>query len=210
MKRLSRSCLLLTWITVLTPILAQDTESYTNATSVKVKIYKLALSTNADCSNPITIFENNSPGQSEMVNQQPNLGKGKVTPKTYNCAIVEIAKNVSTMGAPSCPTVRVDSICPDTWQSQLTNGSGTFQCTGGTGNDQRIAIYFTTNGPDNPDTRKFLPPLNGSDNTSGIKPTGPIVISSSVKVALKVVTQNMIRVTGACAAENIQFKLAIQ
>jgi len=209
MKRLLASAFMLFSLLGLHAAYAQDTDSYVTATSVKLRIYKLSLSKNADCSNPITIFETTNPTSLQMVGQQSTLGKGKVTPGTYNCAIVEASKVMVTAAPPTCATDKTSSICPDTWQSQLPSGTA-FTCNGGVGNDQRIAIYFTTLGPDNADHRRFLPPSSPSDNNSGFKLTQPITVTTSLRVALKVITTNLILASGGCAGQLPAFKMQNQ
>lgn len=205
MKHLLLSFLL---VTLVLPTYAQDTESYIDASSIKIKIYKLAVSTSADCSNAVTVYNLDSAGQMDLASK-PVLAKGNIAAGTYRCIIAEMSKIMTTNGSGACTTPRNDAICPDTWQTKLIDGTNV-TCSGGTGNDQRIAVYFTTLGPDTPGTRRFLPPADGSDLTSGIKLALPVALSNSVKGILKISKIGLLRQTGSCAAENPNFSLGTQ
>jgi len=178
-------------------LFAQDSEpatppTYDDATSLKLKVYKLALSTNADCSAPTTVVDSTSGIQSDLVGKQ-TFGSGKIASGTYKCVIVEISKLVSVTSA-ACTTPATYTLCSDTQQSKLANGSNV-ACSGGTGNDQRIALYFTTLAATNTGNNVFLPPANASDTANGVTLASPIGYPTNKQGVIKIKKQI---VTGTC------------
>lgn len=172
------------------PVTAQDSEPATttlDATSIKFKIYKFAISTNADCTSPTTIFESASGIQSDMLTS-PTFGKGKIPSGTYRCLMIEASKLINTAASGTCTTPKNNLICSDTQQSKLVDGSAV-TCSGGTSNDQRVVLYFTTLSAGNTGTRALLPPTNSSDTTSGMVLSNPVVFPTNKKAVLRIVKQ---------------------
>ena len=88
------------------PVFSQDAEppaTTLDATSIKIKFYKLAVSTSADCSSPTTVFESTVGVQSDMLTS-PTFGKGKIPSGTYRCMMIEISKLMNTAAASPCAT----------------------------------------------------------------------------------------------------------
>lgn len=135
------------------------------ATSIQVKVYKLAVAASADCTAPTTVFESTNGVEADLVGKQ-TFASGKIANGTYKCVIAEISKLVSVTSA-TCTTPATYTLCSDTQQSKLSNGSNV-TCSGGTGSDQRIALYFTTLAATNTGSNVFLPPANASDTANGI------------------------------------------
>ncbi|MBS0618099.1 MAG: hypothetical protein JSR44_07920 [Spirochaetes bacterium] len=165
---------------------SQPAVSYDDATSLKLKIYKLALSTNADCSAPTTVVDSTSGVQADLVGKQ-TFASGKIANGTYKCVIAEISKLVSVTSA-ACTTPATYTLCNDTQQSKLSNGSNV-TCSGGTGNDQRIALYFTTLAATNTGNNVFLPPTNASDTANGVTLVSPIVFPTNKQGVIKIKKQ---------------------
>lgn len=65
----------------------------TNPQYVKVKIYEVRASANADCSNSIRIFSNSSPGSTDMVGN-PTLGTGALPNGTYQCFMIKMSDTI--------------------------------------------------------------------------------------------------------------------
>gem|GEM_PF-873440 len=190
------------------PATAQDAEppvSTLDATSIKFRIYKLAFSTNADCTSPTTIFESAAGIQSDMLTS-PTFGKGKVPSGTYRCLIIEASKLINTTASGTCTTPKNNLICSDTQQSKLVDGSSV-TCSGGTSNDQRIAMFFNTLSAGNTGTRALLPPTSGSDTTSGMVLSNPIVFPTNKKAVLRIVKQ--IIASNTCDSSNPTISISV-
>lgn len=161
-----------------------------NASSIKIRVYKLALSTSAECTSPTTVFESASGVEADLVSK-PTFGKGKIPDGTYRCMMIELAKNINVTGASVCTTPTNKVICNDTQQSQTIGGTtANVTCSGDTGNAQRVTLYFTTQSSnsdvDTYQTRVLLPPLNGTDSTSGIKLDAPLVYPTTKRGVLRI------------------------
>lgn len=178
-------------------LLAQDSEPAGPptfpevATSIKIRVYKLALSTSAECTSPTTVFESATGTVADLVTK-PTFGKGKIPEGTYHCMMIEISKIVNVTGQNVCTTATDKLLCPDGTTSQTIGSStaGNVSCSGGTGNDQHITLYFTTQATrteaNSYETRVLLPPQNSSDGNSGLKLSGPLVYPSTRRGVLAI------------------------
>lgn len=63
-------------------------------TSLKLKVYKFAVSTSPLCTNLITIVDNGSTPTEVDFLGSPNLGNGIVANGTYPCIVIEFADNI--------------------------------------------------------------------------------------------------------------------
>lgn len=145
-----------------------------------IKIYKFAVSANANCSNPITVYENSAPTLTNFLGS-PTIGSGTLEDGTYPCVIFEVSDNMTfkpatSEGACIANTTFTMDICrPDsTGLSTLVDGTVT-TCTGTSTpprvpGDDRIAIYMSTGGTD--EAEAFNP---GSPITLG----APFVVAGS-------------------------------
>lgn len=177
-------------------LIAQDAEpaptTYPEvASSIKIRVYKLAVSTSAECTAPITVFENAAGVEADLVSK-PTFGKGKIPSGTYNCMMIELSKVINVTGQNVCTTPTDKLICPDGTTSQ-TIGSSTAEnvtCTGGTTNNQRVTLYFTTQATRNEaytyEARVLLPPLNSTDTNSGINLPSALVYPSTRRGVLSI------------------------
>ncbi|MEK6628307.1 MAG: hypothetical protein AABY53_06750, partial [Bdellovibrionota bacterium] len=61
----------------------------TTPTTIFMKVYQVAVSNNALCTNPVTIFKTDTPTFVDFI-ANPTLGSGSIAAGTYNCVIIEI------------------------------------------------------------------------------------------------------------------------
>lgn len=208
MKRLLTYFLIAPVTFLMIPASAQDSQppqTIVDATSIKFKLYKLAVSTSADCSSPTTVFESTAGIQSDMLTS-PTFGKGKMPSGTYRCMMIEVSKLINTTAGGTCTTPKNNLICSDTQQSKLIDGSAV-TCSGGTANDQRVVLYFTTLSAGNTGTRALLPPTSGSDTTSGMVLSNPIVFPTNKKAVLRIVKQMIVDTTCDSATPTISISV---
>lgn len=180
---------------------SQDSDppaSEVNATLARIRLYKLAVAASSDCSNPTTVFSNNDGILVDLISN-PTFGKSKIQPGTYNCIMIELAKNIETTAAPTaCNAVRSTAMCSDTHETQSIGAANPdITCTGGTGNPQRVTYYFSTQAnPTNGATqqattyyRAALKPINTTDDSYGFRLAQPLVYPSKKKAKLQVKKQ---------------------
>lgn len=177
-----------------------------DAAVMKFKVYKMAVSTSATCSSPITIFTNADGIEQDMV-AGANFGAGRVDPGTYPCVMIEMSKIIKTRPATTSgfcnSTVEFsDVICNDTPQLSETIAGANVSCSGGITNDQHVTLFITTLSAGNSGNRSLLPPSNGSDTTSGLALTGPFVVTTSKAGALTVNYHNFLSSGGGVCGTN--------
>lgn len=192
-------------------ILAQDSDPSTpapllNATSIKYKVYKIALSTSAECTNPVTLIESAAGVQSDLLST-PTLAKGKIASGTYRCIMVELSKIVNTTSTGTCTTAQNNLICADGQDSKLINGTAV-SCSGGTGNDQRVVLYYNTLSASTSGNRVLLPPTSAADTTSGVTLGTPVVFPTNKRAAVRINKQ--VIQDGTCNISNPTFSISIQ
>lgn len=169
MKKLISTFLLLSSTTVMaTP--AGDLNL--NAHSLKLKVYKMAVSTSANCTSPVTVIDNGSiPVETDVKATNPVFGSGNITDGTYPCVMIEMSDTIkysgelSTSGncSPSSETSRDLCRLDNAGTSQLLDGS-TFNCTN---SEDVIVIYLSTNTVVSPSGNGFVPPVGAGSQDGG-------------------------------------------
>lgn len=161
-----------------------------NASELKIKVYKFAVSESADCTNPILIFED-STGIEKDLAASPSFGSGEIDDGTYPCVMIEASKIIKTSAAVTSGDCTKDLefsdvICNDTQKSQLIDGTSV-SCSGGNTNDQHVTLFITTLSSGNGDgVRALLPPETATDTNSSIVLTNPFVVNGDVAGTLSV------------------------
>ena len=149
-----------------------------------MKVYKFAVSTNADCSSPVTVFESSSGVEADFLSQ-PTLGSGDLSPGTYPCVMFEMSdvlkfKTMAADGPCAADTEYELEVCRSESGStgQLIDGSS-FTCTDG---EQRIGLFVSTNSTSTgggEGSNAFAPPTSAGDSTHGIKLNSALTISTT-------------------------------
>lgn len=137
----------------------------TSPTSMKLKIHQVLVSTNPDCSSPVSVTTNNSPSFVNFLSS-PTLGTGVVIPATYQCIIFKMSDQMKFIPAANDGN---DCVAGTEYTLDLCNASGgapdssvsptgaAIDCSAdATGTvDNTVYIYVTTGstwttGPGNP------------------------------------------------------------
>lgn len=117
---------------------------------VELKVRKIALSTNADCSNLTTVFETDEPEYLDF-KQGVSIGQGNLANGTYNCVVIEMSDQVrfspETDSDTSCDASETYTM--DVCQPQGENYLPTFQLVDGTTGDctaaeDYVGIWIST------------------------------------------------------------------
>lgn len=153
-------------------------------TSLKLKVYKFAVSTSPLCTNLITVIDNGDTPQEVEFIGSVKLGAGNLAAGTYPCVVVEMSDNIKytpgststsgfcQSGVPNTLDVCRDQGAPTT--SPLIDGSVT-TCSAGVVDD-RVAMYMSTYSPGTGDV--FNPPT--ADGVGdGFNLPNPLVVSGS-------------------------------
>ena len=154
-----------------------------------VKVYAVAVSASADCSNPAVLFYSGIPTQVDFL-KNPNLGGGSVPDGTYPCVIISMSDNIqfsSSTSSGSCAagTLNTLDLCQAFGQTDVLSGDGSYgtriQCSGSTLTPQQniVTLFLTT-----ASSQTFLNPLNsfarpGVNGGLGLNLTAPFVVNGS-------------------------------
>jgi hypothetical protein len=164
-----------------------------SASSIKLKVYKMAVSTSPLCTGLVTVLDNgNTPTEVDFL-QNPNLGNGTLADGTYACIVIEFSDLVkftpsttSTAGHCNSATEYTLDVCrAGSGDSSILIDGTTTTCTGvsgdkdnyGTPGADRVAMYIstaTTGGAD-----AFNRPTSIGDNAHGLNLGAALTISGT-------------------------------
>lgn len=131
-----------------------------SASSIKLKVYKMAVSSSPLCTNLITVLDNGSTPTEVDFLSNPNLGSGTLANGTYPCVVIEFSDLVKFRPSANSTSLNCSTATEYTLDvcragggdsSVLINGTTT-NCTGTSGNattygapgDDRVAMYIST------------------------------------------------------------------
>ena len=177
--------------------------------SLKLKIYKFAVSTSPYCTNLITVVDNGiSAVETDFVNL-PDLGSGVLADGTYPCVVIEMSDNVKF--TPNATSGSCDSAVESTIDICRTDNGGTSTLVDGsavtcTGTDSpfspianKVAMYISTASTGGSDT--FHPPTAGS-TTHGLTLGSALVVSGTSSGQFKMNASNQVDGTQADCGMN--------
>lgn len=172
--------------------------SATSPTSLKIKVYQVAVALSADCSSPTVIFSSASGTEKDFMTN-PTLGSGSIADGTYNCVMITMDDVIKFTPAAndggSClgGTEYSIDLCRDTASSggetvfsttdllegtvtTTTQCSGTSQIVGSGGVANKVTLYLRTtalpqNHADSQYTGSWLKGTTTANSVSG--GTGP-------------------------------------
>jgi hypothetical protein len=166
------------------PVLATPTgDKNLNASSLKFKVYRMAVSTSANCTSPIIVVNNGATAvEVDVKGSDPIFGAGFAPNGTYPCIMFEVDDTIkysgesSTSGncSPTSETARDLCRLDNSGTSKLLDGS-TFSCTNSV---DKIVLYLSTNTVSNPNGNGFIPPV-APGSQDGVHLSSPMVVSGS-------------------------------
>lgn len=164
-----------------------------NAHSLKLKVYKMAVSTSASCTSPVTVIDNGLfPVEVDVKAPNPVFGSGNITDGTYPCVMLEISDTIkysgqaSTSGncSPSIETSRDLCRLDNAGSTQLLDGSVVL-CAN---TEEHVVIYLSTDTAAVPSGNGFIPPAAGPGSQDGAHLASPLIVSGSAMGKLNVST----------------------
>ena len=158
-----------------------------DASSLKLQVYAVMLSTSPQCSSPVTVFSSTTATEVDFL-ASPTLGSGNPPDATYNCVIIKMSDLIkftpsSTSGLCNAGTQYIADVC-------RTDNGGTTQgpdaigapsaCTGTDAApvSDSVYLYLTTNPSAGTGGNTFMQPT-GASSTNGLNLTAPLVISGT-------------------------------
>jgi hypothetical protein len=168
----------LLYIIVLSLIVYQNAFAL-SPTSVKIKLYKMAVSASVLCTNPITVYENANPEYTDMV-AGPTFGTVSLADGNYPCVILEFSDHIkyipeATSGSCTSGQEYTAEICRTEVADPVRLIDGT-QSTCADG-EQRVALWLSTTVVDSGNNNAFARPASIGDNTNGFNLGAALVVA---------------------------------
>ncbi len=154
-----------------------------NPNFLKLKVYKMAVSTSPLCTNLVTVIDNGSTATYADVLVNPTLGSGKLGKGTYPCVVIEFSDNIkyssdATTGSCTANVEETLGVCGSGDSSTLIDGT-TVSCTSG---EDRIAMYLSTASTETTGTSghtAFQSPTSLNDATKGFNLASALTVSGT-------------------------------
>jgi hypothetical protein len=196
MKNYFKGILFLSSVAMFTNVTFAAGDLGLTASSIKLKVYKMAVSTSPLCTNLITVLDNGSSPVEVDFLQNPSLGSGTLADGNYPCVVIEFSDLVkftpsttSTSNHCNSATEYTLDVCRGDnggGSSVLINGSIT-NCTGTSGNsttygtpgDDRVAMYISTASTGSNNSDAFNRPTSIGDTNHGLNLAAALSISGT-------------------------------
>ena len=159
-----------------------------DASSLKLQVYSVMLSTSPLCTSPVTVFSSATPTEVDFL-AAPTLGSGSPPDGTYNCVIIKMSDLIkftpsASAGLCTSGTQYVADVCrsDNGGMTQAPDAAGAPSACFGTDvapQSDAVYLYLTTNataGTGGGNT--FLQPTSAS-STNGLNLTSPLVIAGT-------------------------------
>ncbi|MEO8312194.1 MAG: hypothetical protein ABI520_13555 [Caldimonas sp.] len=160
-----------------------------DASSLKLQVYSVMLSTSAQCTSPVTVFSSAAATEVDFL-ATPTLGSGNPPDATYNCVIIKMSDLIkftpsSTSGLCTAGTQYTADVC-------RSDNGGTTQAPDAvgapnacTGTDAApvsdiVYLYLTTNASAGTGGSTFMQPT-GAASTNGLNLTSALTIAGAAK-----------------------------
>jgi len=160
-----------------------------DASSLKLQVYSVMLSTSPLCTSPVTVFSSASATEVDFL-ATPTLGSGNPPDATYHCVIIKMSDLIkftpsTTAGLCSASVQYTADVC-------RTDNGGTTQAPDAVGAPNAcsgtdaapvadaVYLYLTTNASAGTGGSTFMQPT-GPTSTNGLNLTAPLVIAGTAK-----------------------------
>jgi hypothetical protein len=147
---------------------------------LNLKVYQFSVSTSPLCTDPIILFEDDSPSFQDVL-AGPDFGAGQISDGTYPCVIIEFSDNIQYQPSVSSTTGQCNSSTPYTLDvcssgtSTMTDGSTT-TCDS---SENRVAMYLSTASTSTTGVNAFDPPSTIGDASNGFNLASALVVSGA-------------------------------
>ncbi len=163
--------------------LGSSAMAFTNASSLKLQVYSVMLSTSPMCTSPVTVFSNTTPTEVDFM-ATPTLGGGNPADGTYPCVIIKMLDGIkfkpsATTGSCTANQEYTDSVCQASEQTNAPDSSTPFSCTSGA--TDVVYLYITTDKTNPGGGHAFEQPTSSSAHAYGVPLTTPLVVSGPTR-----------------------------
>ncbi len=160
-----------------------------DASSLKLQVYSVMLSTSPLCTNPYTVFSNATPTEVDFL-AAPTLGTGNPPDGTYQCVIIKMSDIIrftpsGTSGQCTSGTQYAADVCrsDNSGMTQAPDAVGAPTMCSGTDAapvSDPVYLYLTTNPGQAKGGDTFMQPTSAA-SPNGIKLLSPLVIAGTAK-----------------------------
>ncbi len=174
---------------LLAAVFASSQAMALDASSLKLQVYSVMLSTSPLCTNPYTVFSNTTATEVDFL-AAPTLGSGNPPDGTYNCVIIKMTDIIKftpsgTSGLCTAGTQYAADICrsDNSGMTQAPDAVGAPQMCSGTDAApvaDPVYLYLTTNPGQAKGGDTFMQPTSAS-SMNGIRLVSPLVIAGTAK-----------------------------
>jgi hypothetical protein len=160
-----------------------------DASSLKLQVYAVMLSTSPLCTSPVTVFSSTTPTEVDFL-AAPTLGSGNPPDATYECVIIKMSDLIkftpsTTSGLCSASVQYTADVCrtDNGGTTQAPDAVGAPSACSGTDTapvSDAVYLYLTTNASAGTGGSTFMQPTSSS-STNGLHLTAPLVIVGTAK-----------------------------
>ena len=160
-----------------------------DASSLKLQVYSVMLSTSPLCTSPVTVFSSTTPTEVDFL-ATPTLGSGNPPDGTYHCVVIKMSDLIkftpsTTAGLCSASVQYTADVCrsDNGGTTQAPDAVGAPSACAGTDAapvSDAVYLYLTTNASAGSGGNTFMQPT-GPTSTNGLNLTAPLVIAGTAK-----------------------------
>jgi hypothetical protein len=160
-----------------------------DASSLKLQVYSVMLSTSPLCTSPVTVFSSATPTEVDFL-ATPTLGSGNPPDGTYSCVVIKMSDLIkftpsASAGLCTAGTQYVADVCrsDNGGTTQAPDAAGAPTTCSGTDaapHSDPVYLYLTTNASAGSGGNTFMQPTS-SVSTNGLNLTAPLVISGTAR-----------------------------
>ena len=176
-----------------------------DASSLKLQVYSVMLSTSAQCTSPVTVFSSATATEVDFL-AAPTLGSGNPPDGTYQCVIIKMSDLIkftpsATAGLCTAGTQYTADVCrtDNSGTTQAPDALGAPSACSGTDAapvSDAVHLYLTTNPAAGSGGNTFLQPTDAT-STNGLHLTAPLVIAGTAK------SKFVVNATGKVGSDSI-------
>ena len=166
----------------------------TDASSLKLQVFSVMLSTSPLCTNPVTVFSNSTPTEVDFM-AAPTLGGGNPPDGTYPCVIIKMLDGIKfkpSANSGSCTANQeyTDSVCQASEFTNAPDSSLPQNCT--SGSTDVVYLYITTDKTVPGGGHAFQQPTSSSAHAYGVPLATPLVIAGTTRSKFVVKATNSV------------------
>ena len=160
-----------------------------DASSLKLQVYAVMLSTSPQCTSPVTVFSSATATEVDFL-AAPTLGSGNPADATYHCVVIKMSDLIkftpsASAGLCVAGTQYTADVCrsDNGGMTKAPDAAGAPSACSGTDAApvaDNVYLYLTTNASAGSGGNAFLQPT-GPGSTDGLNLTAPLVIAGFAK-----------------------------